>query len=604
VESPKTATSLAILEQEAARRRATGDFLSYYRALYPTYNLTAHVRYLAALFDRIANREENAQDRLYIALHPGSGKTELVCALASFLMARDPERRILLISSTESLAANNSRIARAHIEAPEFPFRGVQLGLSAETEWGIKGHPRGFVAAFGMDSKSIRGRRCDFVLLDDPQSDIIKPEEVDKLENTFRSVISTRLEPTPGVVIYTQQRLSIGDLPGRIVDGNWFKVEFKALAEKGDVLGRAIGEPLDPARFSAKMLKRKEFDVGPFNFRAQYQCDPQPEGGSVFVLADCPRYTPSTLPDRFDRIVCAYDTASKDLATSAFTARTTCGYVDGKVYVLDVHEARMKYEQIVADILSLGDSKFPIDSIIIEDKANGQTLLQDDRVLNNVFASVQGIEPHGDKVARAHRVSGMVVQHMVYLPNDPAEYPWQSAFLKQCADFPDSKFSDMVDSFVHALSVLKPESNSMAWTFDGKMEFSDVAAQARWDAFDKRESARENARTPQIEPEPEGETPEAFVERIGRMSESRFERELDKCNGHTGKKNRLVTAREAYIAAHAPKNRGFDMSDVMLDEPRQGVVLRGDKLHAAFQSADPFDALFDRPDVRAFYGES
>ena len=85
------------------------------------------------------------------------------------------------------------------------------------------------------------------------------------------------------------------------------------------------------------------------------------------------------------------------------------------------------------------------------------------------------------------------------------------------------------------------------------------------------------------------------------MSQSKFERALDRCDGHTGEKNRLTMAREAYVAKHAPTNQGLDMSDFISEAPRLGKVLRGDKLVGAMKRAEHSD-FYDRPDVRAFYG--
>jgi predicted phage terminase large subunit-like protein len=598
VESPKAAQSLAVLECEAARRKACEDFIAFYARMNPKFRIAAHVKYVGSLLDEIERTGE--PDRVLCDLHPGSGKSEILAAWAAYLIARDPSRRVLMASSTASLAARNSRMARRYFLDPSFPFKGLKLGLSAEDEWSVEGRAGG-CASFGLDS-NILGRRATHILIDDAQSNQLSATDRDKLEKTFHEILIGRLEPD-GVIVYAQQRLGLDDLPGRLLDAQgdrWTHIQLPALAEANDILGRAAGEPLDPQRFSRKRLLRIKFDVGETVFQCQYQGHPTAESGAVFLLSDFPRYTKATLPEKFNRIVTAFDTAQKATETSAFTAWVTIGAAGGQYYVLHVGNERLKYRGIVDRTLALERAQYVPEEIVIEDASTGTVLLAEDAVLNNSFAKITPIKPEGDKVARANRVSGMVSNHCVVLPDDNEAYPWQHAFINQITRFPQTPFADMTDAFVHCLSVLKPESNSMAWIFDGKMEFSDSASQARWDAFTKRE----NARAPQVRSEPGDETPEAFVERIGRMSESRFERELHKCNGHTGKKNRLVSAREEYIAAHATRNRGFDMRDALLDEPRRGVVLRGDRLHRALQGIDPFDELLERPDVRAFYGDS
>ena len=145
----------------------------------------------------------------------------------------------------------------------------------------------------------------------------------------------------------------------------------------------------------------------------------------MFLLSDFPRYTKATLPERFDRIVTAFDTAQKATETSAFTAWVTIGAAGGQYYVLHVGNERLKYRGIVDRTLALERAQYVREGIVIEDASTGTVFLAEHAVLNNSFAKITPIKPEGDKVARACRVSGMVSNHLVVLPNDNEAYPWQ-----------------------------------------------------------------------------------------------------------------------------------------------------------------------------------
>ena len=150
---------------------------------------------------------------------------------------------------------------------------------------------------------------------------------------------------------------------------------------------------------------------------------------------------------------------------------------------LHVGNERLQYREIVARVISLERAKYEPDEIVIEDASTGSTLLVEEAVLKNGFAKITSVKPEGDKVGRANKVTGMTANHLVYLPDDGLEHPWQNAFTLQLGRFPETPFADMVDAFVHALSVLKPDFNSMAWIMDETgMHFSDPTLQESWDA--------------------------------------------------------------------------------------------------------------------------
>ena len=76
------------------------------------------------------------------------------------------------------------------------------------------------------------------------------------------------------------------DLGGRLLassDG-WRVLRLPALAEEGDVMGRAVGEALWPAWESAAALRRKRGVLGERAFTALFQQSPRAPGGRLFQV--------------------------------------------------------------------------------------------------------------------------------------------------------------------------------------------------------------------------------------------------------------------------------------------------------------------------------
>ena len=89
------------------------------------------------------------------------------------------------------------------------------------------------------------------------------------------------------------------------------------------------------------------------------------------------------------------------------------------------------------------------DRIIIENKASGQSLLQDLK-LNGL--PVLPFQPDRDKVARAHAVSGIVERQRVWLPLGKK---FAAELLQEALEFPKGAHDDAVDSMVMALLYLR-----------------------------------------------------------------------------------------------------------------------------------------------------
>lgn len=162
-----------------------------------------------------------------------------------------------------------------------------------------------------------------------------------------------------------------------------------------------------------------------------------PEGGLI-KLAWFQRYTIPLVTYR--RIVQSWDTGIKEKEINDPSVCTTWGETPNGYHLLHVHRERLIYPDLKRRVGQLAETCIA-NAILIEDKASGQSLIQDLKASTTL--PVIGIEPKGNKVDRLIEVSGMIESGLVYLPEIA---PWLLDFELELSIFPLSAHDDQVDS--------------------------------------------------------------------------------------------------------------------------------------------------------------
>ena len=88
--------------------------------------------------------------------------------------------------------------------------------------------------------------------------------------------------------------------------------------------------------------------------------------------------------------------------------------------------------------------------ILVEDKASGQSLIQELR--ESTRFAVKPIKVDTDKLSRAYASSPMVEAGKVFLPESA---PWLADFLYEMASFPVGVHDDQADSGTQALNYMR-----------------------------------------------------------------------------------------------------------------------------------------------------
>ena len=212
---------------------------------------------------------------------------------------------------------------------------------------------------------------------------------------------------------------------------------------------RRAGEALHPQRESLVTLAQIRANLGEYHFAGQYQQDPVPLGGGLVKQAWLREYEAQQLPARFELVVQSWDTANKASELADFSACTTWGLYQQKIYLLHVLRQRLDYPDLKRALWQQYELYQP-DTVLIEDKGSGTQLIQELRA-EGLYA-VKGINPEGDKIMRLHAQTATIENGFVYVPK---QAPWLPEYLLELTTFPKGKHDDQVDSTSQALAWIK-----------------------------------------------------------------------------------------------------------------------------------------------------
>jgi predicted phage terminase large subunit-like protein len=331
-------------------------------------------------------------------------------------------------------------------------------------------------------------------LIDDPIRSRLDAESKivqKKLRNWYRSVAFTRLMPGNSAIVVILTRWSFWDLPGWLLQEhkheNWVVLELPAIAtEENDPIGRRQGEALWPSEYPVKRLEAIKRSVGTREWNSQYQQKPLPEEGGMLQLNWFKTYNPKDLfflrantkkyansvglehtkqkllergkklfhrkadyPRHFVKVICSWDTAFKPQDLSDPSACTVWGITnDNLYYLIWVINERLEFPDLVAKAklsheLSYVKNCLPFGavSLLIEDKASGQSLIQELRRSTKI--PIIPYIPKGDKTIRFSTVTNVIESGRIFVPT---QAPWLVDYQTQLIQFPLGRNDDMVDS--------------------------------------------------------------------------------------------------------------------------------------------------------------
>lgn len=448
-----------------------------------------HIRMIGKV---VADAVRKGNGRIIVTAPPRHGKSWLLSWwLPVWVLCLRPRDRVILAGYESDFAAQWGRKVRDTMGELKWLVSDVEVrkDSNAADRWELKGHGGGMITA-GAGGR-LSGFGGNILCCDDPiknaeegVSEVTKAAMWDWWNSTFL----TRLEPG-GTVILSHTRWSEDDLIGRVLEQDktqhrWQVLNFPAIAEEGDMLGRQPGEALWPERYDVAALREIEARNS-YVWSSLYQQHPMPAEGGVFKrewFGPSRRYDVAESGEYVvgDRLVVPRSKMTTfitcDLATSLkswadYTVFSVWGLylhngITPMVFLLDVLRKRMEGPDIVG---SLGNKigEWGCDYAWVETVAFQLSFVQDAR---RQGLPIREWSPDKDKVSRAFAATPYCEGGQVILPRYA---PWLEKCEQELFAFPRAKHDDFCDTLSMMIQCLRPSRGGVPGDID------DAVAKAR-----------------------------------------------------------------------------------------------------------------------------
>lgn len=361
-------------------------------------------------------------------------------------MANIQGANVLAASHTTELAEKWGRRVRNLISEHSLV---LGIGLSQDSQaagrWSLSSGPEYYAAGVGT---GIAGFRAKLGIIDDPirsrqdaDSELIRDRTWDWYINDFR----TRLVPGAREIII-QTRWHEDDLAGRALNHqHWEVISLPAIAEEGDPLGRATGQPLwdDDYGYGQQLIDLQK-NTPARTWSALYQQRPAPEDGDYFKV-DWLKPV-SRMPDRETMRIYG----GSDYATTQdggdYTVHAVVGLdPDGRMYLLDLWRRQTSTNVWIEEFCRLVKHWKPMAWAEEKGQINsgvGPFITQRQRELK-AYCVREQFPTRGDKAVRAQSMRGRMELDGLYVDHNA---PWFAAFRSELLSFPAGKHDDQVDA--------------------------------------------------------------------------------------------------------------------------------------------------------------
>jgi predicted phage terminase large subunit-like protein len=445
---PRRISRMAFPLELQLTRRSLSRFA---QAVQPSYELDAFHK---KLIDTVADLLSGRIKRLALVTPPQHGKSEVATVLApAFALGRNPRENVISVSYGAELAEGFGRRVRDLIASPRFReiFPGCQISPDSSAVYHFQTTEQGTYSATGRGGP-ITGRPCSLMVLDDLIKDNVEGASDATCRSTIewmQSVCLTRMKPDGRILAIGTRWGAKDPLAWLISQPGWTVLHLPAICTShDDPLDRRIGEALWPSRFPIEVLEAKRAEVGSKVFQLLYQGDVAASAGRIFRRDWMRTYT--TLPERFDRKIQAWDSAYKTTEAADYSVCSTWGVSDKGIYLLHVLREKLEFPNLLRAMKDLAEAWHP-DEIIVEDRASGQSAVQS--LQQSTTYPVIPIRPDRDKESRALAAAAYFEAGRVFFP---AGAPWLADFQDELASFPNASLhDDGVDSTTLALNRLK-----------------------------------------------------------------------------------------------------------------------------------------------------
>ena len=421
-----------------------------------------HNWHLDMIAYKLAQVEKGEITRLIINMPPRYLKSISVnAAWPAWLMGQDPTKRIMVASYSQALSNKHSQDCRLVLNSKWykdlFPWTRIAKGENQKSKFVTT--KRGFRFSTSTGGTAT-GEGGDILIIDDPQnptkinSKKYREKTIEWFEQTFISRLNNK---KTGAIVIVMQRLHDEDLCGYLLKNKpkqWELLKIPASYDKETIykgyynLVVETGAVLHEEREDLQALNKLKLELGEYNFAAQYNQDPVPNTGSMIKKAWLQYFSPQDKCS-FSQIIQSWDTAIKAKDEHDYTVGITLGVNDYGYYILDLYRAKLEFPELIIAVKD-SISKWKPQSILVEDKSSGQSLIQ--TLKNEIKTPIIAIKPKFDKITRFASHTPLFETGKIFI-NENAK--WRIEFEKELLSFPKSSNDDQIDALSQALNYLK-----------------------------------------------------------------------------------------------------------------------------------------------------
>lgn len=460
----------------------------------PDFKIAQHTILQADLCEQVCNGTLEGGKGLLMAAPPGSAKSKLVSetlppwflGYADYRSQGREQAGTICLTHEKDLAelfgSQAKDIVSSNTYKEIFPDISLTFDTRRKTYWNLRNNKtrtRHLYYSSGFYGGTT-GRRTSLLILDDISKNRIAIATAKKRADLFRqytTVGRTRLTGLKGrIAMHT--RWGVDDLIGQLIQRQpylWYYLNLPAIATDNEEFEiknkiyqrfmknlygrtyykRSIGESIWPEHptgdFDLDLLKETRDGMDLADWLSLFQGQPIIEGGNMFKIEWL------QFIDQMPEVEYLYfmlDTAWKDKETSAYSVMQLWGKFKGGAILIDQIRGKWLYDELKRRTIAYAEyfiARGVVREIGIEEEASGISLCRD--LQTETCLPIVGIKCPVGKVERASQVIGYVQGKRVYVYNGKPLFdkPWLHEFLEEYEQFPESRYKDQMDAFVHAL---------------------------------------------------------------------------------------------------------------------------------------------------------
>ncbi len=454
--------SLAQLDRELSRRKFSHFIRQAWQYVEPGVELKWNW-HIDAIADHLQAVSEGKIKRLIINIPFRMSKSTLCSVLwPAWDWVNHPSRKFITTSYDESLALRDSRAMRSLVESDWFKSlfdEEFELSSDQSQKRFFANKKGGYRIARGITSGAT-GQTAEILIADDPMNakNVLSENERETALNSFKNQFMTRLSPPgQGAVVIVMQRLHHQDLSGiYLEDSRWDKL-ILPMEWDGKHRSRTLlnwqdprteeGQLLFPEYFSKETIEEYREINGSQFIASQMQQEPVAAEGSIIKYEWIREYR--ELP-HIKRYSISADTAFKTGQNNDYSVLQLWGEADDGYYLIDMIHKKVEYTALKSLLKAFYD-KQPASEVIVEDKASGQSLVQDLRRFTNlpIIPVIPGRDMPGSKEERLQAVAGLFEAAKVKIPE---KAPWKIDFIQEICEFGYRPHDDIVDATTQYLN--------------------------------------------------------------------------------------------------------------------------------------------------------